>query len=57
MFLIPYFRSGNTFNIDISTILSVETLTPVVSKSKKQIGFDRFLNSFNLSINNMKLDR
>src|SRR5690606_34128452 len=33
------FPFGNTFKIAISTILSVATLTPVVSRSKKQIGF------------------
>src|SRR5690606_4642151 len=33
------FPFGNTFKIAISTILSVATLIPVVSRSKKQIGF------------------
>ena len=36
------FPFGNTFKMDISTILSKEILIPVVSKSKKQIGFDIF---------------
>jgi hypothetical protein len=36
------FPFGNILRIDISTILSKETLTPVVSKSKKHIGFDIF---------------
>ena len=34
--LLPF---GNTFNMEISTIRSCATLVPVVSKSKKQIGF------------------
>ena len=33
------FPLGKTFSIEISTILSFEILIPVVSRSKKQIGF------------------
>jgi hypothetical protein len=33
---------GNTLSIDISTILSLATLIPVVSRSKKQMGFLKF---------------
>ena len=36
--LLSLFPLGNTLNIDISTILSLATSIPVVSKSKKQIG-------------------
>ena len=40
--LLSLFPLGNIFRIDISTILSVATCTPVVSKSKKAIGFSNF---------------
>ena len=42
--LVSFIKSemGNTFKIDISTILSLEIFTPVVSRSKKQIGLVRF---------------
>ena len=35
-------KLDKTFKIEISTILSLEILIPVVSRSKKQIGLDKF---------------
>ena len=40
------FPLGYTFNMAISTILSLEMLIPVVSRSKKQIGLVRFRDIF-----------
>ena len=45
------FPLGKTFNIDISTIRSFETFTPVVSKSKKQMGFFNFNSMMNFYTN------